>query len=271
MSLRISIIEKTINQKSLFNFKLEFEQNSHNKNRHTLRSLVKGFSIKNFLVINLKIKNKQYLLFILYKDNEKSFSRSEIEMANQILEVREDIENSIMKKRIVLLETLKSISGQIYRYDQEANQFFRLAAAKELTNSTDYSELLNEKLTAALKKIVKLKYSEIKNKSFIIKSDNIKIVLLLFDIENISGYDFYVLASRYENSKLDKSSELKNKFNLTNSEIRTIELLADGNNVNNIAEILNLRPSSIRQRLKQVYHKTSVNGQVELINLYNVL
>ena len=68
-----------------------------------------------------------------------------------------------------------------------------------------------------------------------------------------------------------KQSRLSENFSLTDAEISTIELLASGKTPALIAELLGLKPSSIRQRLKSVYEKTDVNGQVELVALYNGL
>ncbi|MFD0915963.1 helix-turn-helix transcriptional regulator [Pseudahrensia aquimaris] len=66
-----------------------------------------------------------------------------------------------------------------------------------------------------------------------------------------------------------KLESLESRFNLTRSEITTVRMLASGNNINSISELLSLKPSTIRQRLKQIYHKTATRGQVELINFYN--
>lgn len=68
-----------------------------------------------------------------------------------------------------------------------------------------------------------------------------------------------------------KRSRLKREFELTDAEIITLEMLAAGRTTAMIADVMNLKPTSIRQRLKVIYHKTNVSSQVELIALYSVL
>lgn len=81
---------------------------------------------------------------------------------------------------------------------------------------------------------------------------------------------FKVCAIRTECSDMSavKQSKLREQFGLSESEIATVDLLAAGNTPAMIADILSLKSSSIRQRLKLVYEKTNVRGQVELIALY---
>jgi len=63
--------------------------------------------------------------------------------------------------------------------------------------------------------------------------------------------------------------KLRENFGLTEAEISTVDLLSSGKSAQAISEILGLKTSSIRQRLKGIYQKTFVNSQVELIALYN--
>jgi DNA-binding CsgD family transcriptional regulator len=80
-----------------------------------------------------------------------------------------------------------------------------------------------------------------------------------------------VIASECGENLVQKHNKLISDFNLTNSEIITLNMLAEGNNTNSIAKLLSLKPATIRQRLKQIYEKTAVKNQVELISLYNKL
>jgi len=68
-----------------------------------------------------------------------------------------------------------------------------------------------------------------------------------------------------------KQKELTEKFNLTIAEISTLQLLSTGKTSQAIADIMGLKPTSIRQRLKKIYEKTAVNSQVELLAFYNRL
>ncbi len=66
-----------------------------------------------------------------------------------------------------------------------------------------------------------------------------------------------------------KRSRLKREFGLTEAEIITLELLAVGKTTAIIADLMNLKPASIRQRLKVIYNKTDVSSQVELVAFYS--
>ncbi len=58
---------------------------------------------------------------------------------------------------------------------------------------------------------------------------------------------------------------------MTATEITTVDLLASGKTPAMIAEIMSLKPDSIRQRLKLIYSKANVGSQVELVGLYGQL
>lgn len=68
-----------------------------------------------------------------------------------------------------------------------------------------------------------------------------------------------------------KKARLSEGFDLTGTEISTLELLAAGKTPATIANLLGLKPASIRQRLKTIYEKAGVSGQVELVAFYNAL
>lgn len=68
-----------------------------------------------------------------------------------------------------------------------------------------------------------------------------------------------------------KHTRLREDYSLTVSEIVAIDLLVDGNTPNMIADILSLKVSTVRQRLKQIFEKVQVNSQVELIGFHKNL
>ena len=84
---------------------------------------------------------------------------------------------------------------------------------------------------------------------------------------------FKVAAIRTESSDITalKQKKLSNDFSFTNSEITTVKLLAFGNTPGAIADILSLKATTIRQRLKTMYNKASVNSQIELVAFFNNL
>jgi DNA-binding CsgD family transcriptional regulator len=68
-----------------------------------------------------------------------------------------------------------------------------------------------------------------------------------------------------------KQTSLRDTYGLSAAEIATVELLAEGKTPNIIADVLSVKASTVRQRLKQIYEKTQVNSQVELIGLHRRL
>lgn len=84
---------------------------------------------------------------------------------------------------------------------------------------------------------------------------------------------FKVCAIRTECSATTvmKHIRLRDDYNLTASEITAVDLLVDGNTPNMIADILSLKASTVRQRLKQIFEKVQVNSQVELIGFHRNL
>lgn len=68
-----------------------------------------------------------------------------------------------------------------------------------------------------------------------------------------------------------KHTRLREDYSFTASEVATVELLVEGNTPNMIADILSLKVSTVRQRLKQIFEKAQVNSQVELIGFHRSL
>lgn len=84
---------------------------------------------------------------------------------------------------------------------------------------------------------------------------------------------FKVCAIRTECSDTNalKRTKLCDIYGLSESELTTLNLLVDGKTPNMIADLLSLKASTVRQRLKQIFEKTQVNSQVELIGFHSRL
>lgn len=64
------------------------------------------------------------------------------------------------------------------------------------------------------------------------------------------------------------TTKVSDFFSLTEAEISTVELLSVGKTPQIISDVLGLKKSSIRQRLKGIYEKNFVSGQIELVAFY---
>ena len=80
-----------------------------------------------------------------------------------------------------------------------------------------------------------------------------------------------LIITEVESRQVLQAQRLKSEYDFLPSEITTLQLLSTGRNVKSISEFLSLKESTIRQRLKQMYEKAAVSGQVELIGFYNGL
>ncbi|WP_417267607.1 helix-turn-helix transcriptional regulator [Celeribacter baekdonensis] len=69
-------------------------------------------------------------------------------------------------------------------------------------------------------------------------------------------------------SNIMRNIRLRDEYNLSEAEVTTVELLSSGKTPIAIADMLGLKPSSVRQRLKLIYDKVDVKSQVELIASY---
>ncbi len=79
------------------------------------------------------------------------------------------------------------------------------------------------------------------------------------------------IRTRCSKDQTIQHNKLRKEFSLTDSEISTIELLASGRTPQAISEVLGIKTTSVRQRLKGIFEKTFVNSQIELAAFYNNL
>lgn len=83
----------------------------------------------------------------------------------------------------------------------------------------------------------------------------------------------YLLISRNlsEKESSDSLRLLAEPFGLTRAEIRLCEILALQYSPNEAADLLEISPGTVRQRLKSIFHKTGMRRQSELMSLFKRL
>ena len=64
---------------------------------------------------------------------------------------------------------------------------------------------------------------------------------------------------------------LQSTYGLTPSEIRTAELVAEGEVLEEVARKLDLSVNTIKSQLNQIYAKTNTNSRAKLVKLLVVL
>ena len=83
------------------------------------------------------------------------------------------------------------------------------------------------------------------------------------DCDNLQGTAVFVMDP--SRSKIYSTEGLKQIFKLTSSQGKVIDLLFNGHSVNEIADIRNTNPNTIRQQLKATYQKSGTKGQLDLM------
>lgn len=77
-----------------------------------------------------------------------------------------------------------------------------------------------------------------------------------------------VLVTEAEPTMLERRKRLQVLYHLSEAELSCVDLLASGNSPEEIASQLNLKVSTIRQRLKSILQKTGTSSQAKLVSLY---
>ena len=131
---------------------------------------------------------------------------------------------------------------------------------------------LRDELANQLKEIVTGDIGASISKSYQLNEQNVLVVQIPPSLRHyfISSH-MCAIVTDCEKSVTSKKRRLKEEFELSESEVFTVDLLSSGKTPIMIADLVSLKPSSIRQRLKTIYEKTNVKSQVELIALYSQL
>ncbi|KEO61199.1 helix-turn-helix transcriptional regulator [Thioclava indica] len=174
----------------------------------------------------------------------------------------------------------KGTESEVFVLDVDGRECLRINSSGKMQNRSPTSQLIPEEMGLELGAEIRELCSSDPNLSMSRayqfndrgKVSNVLIIQIPPNLRHFFMH-FKVCAIRTECSDTTalKHSRLRETFGLSESEIATIEFLVEGNTPNMIANILSLKSSTIRQRLKQIYEKTQVNSQVELIGLHGRL
>ena len=203
------------------------------------------------------------------------------------VEIRALVESYIVKADQIAHENIstfakffKGTRSEIHIFDPQRDTCLKVNDAGKISNEQNspafLTQPLSSKLYDELREICASDASLSLSNSYALKDNSRKTILLAIQVPPAlrhfhMPFKVCLIATDCGDETLQKQTDLKDHFNLTKSEITTLELLANGNSVNSIAELLSLKSSSIRQRLKTIYEKTSTKGQVEAVSFYNDL
>lgn len=203
------------------------------------------------------------------------------------VEIRALVERYIVKADQIAHQNIstfakffKGTRTEIYIFDPQGDTCLKVNDAGKISNEQNSAAFLTQsmssKLYDELREICASDASLSLSNSYMLKDNGRKTNLLAIQVPPAlrhfhMPFKVCLITTDCGDETLQKQTDLKDHFNLTKSEIITLELLANGNSVNSIAELLSLKSSSIRQRLKTIYEKTSTRGQVEAVSFYNDL
>lgn len=174
----------------------------------------------------------------------------------------------------------KGTESEVYVLDVDGKECFSLNSNGKLQTQTRLSHLLPENMGDEIAEEIRELCGSDPNlsmsRAYQFNAGNTSANILIIQIPPSLRHffmHFKVCAIRTECSVATglKHARLRDDYRLTASEIAAVDLLVDGNTPHMIADILNLKVTTVRQRLKQIFEKVHVNSQVELIGFHRNL
>lgn len=171
-------------------------------------------------------------------------------------------------------------NSEVFILDAHGSQTLRMDISGNLITTNGVEKLLPSAVSKNLKEdLAELCASDPNlslSQSYHFREGNDDITVLVIQVPPDLRHYFMPLKvcairTHCSESTAIQHDKLRKEFSLTDAEIATVELLSSGKTPQVIADILGLKSSSVRQRLKQIYEKTFVNSQVELIAFYSNL
>ncbi|WP_157946871.1 LuxR C-terminal-related transcriptional regulator [Thalassobius sp. I31.1] len=189
--------------------------------------------------------------------------------------------DELAHKRIATFaQFFKGTESEVFVLDVDGKACFSINSDGKLQSQTRMNHLLpeevSEDIVAEIRELCVSDPNLSLSRAFQFNTDRNNTNVLVIQIPPSLRHffmHFKVCAIRTECSVATglKHTQLRENYGLTASEIATVDLLVDGNTPNMISDILSLKVSTVRQRLKQIFEKVQVNSQVELIGFHNRL
>ena len=261
-----------------------FENRQHKSDNPFYRQFLFKHNFGVLIAIRLLTPNGYWGLMLHFANDHPPISETEKELIHQI---RPHFERAIMRAEEVAYQRIadfaqffKGTESEVFIFDGDGRQCVNIDTSGSLKNQIKLSSLLPDEMSDALHgelaEVCASDASQSLSKAYQFSDQNKQFNILIIQAPPRLRHffmPFKVCAIRTECSDTSalKQQRLRQDFGLSEGEIATVDLLASGKTPAMIADILSLKPTSIRQRLKTVYEKTSVNSQVELVALYRDL
>jgi len=179
-----------------------------------------------------------------------------------------------------IFEFSKFFSGsksEVFLFDADGEYSFALGRNGKISVQekldtlipSDLGEVLKEDLKAIMLSDPGLSLSEAFRFEHKGKDQNILIVQIPPHLRHFfMKFKTCAIRTELKDTTELRNAKMRDDYGLTQSEVVTVEMLSNGKSTNDIAALLGLKSSSIRQRLKSIFNKAEVSGQVELIAKY---
>lgn len=248
------------------------------------RDFLLPWNFGNVCMIRLSTPEGYWPMTIHFANDHPPLSEEHISLIEAIQKLFEKATNQaseVAHQRIYsFFQFMEGSNTEVYVFDADGTQSFTIDQAGKIQSRNDLARLLPSEITSTVSEELKEALISDPNMSvsrayqFTKHGKNVNV--LVIQIPPSLRHFFMKFKTCAVRTELGDTSAFKRKclkqdFNLTDAEIITVEMLAAGNTPAVIADVLSLKPTSIRQRLKMVYEKADVSSQLELVALYGRL
>lgn len=248
------------------------------------RDFLQPLNFGNVCLIRILTPNGYWPMTLHFANDHPPLTDDDIRLIKTIQTLFEDAAKRAAdiahKKIFEFASFFQGTKSSVLLFDAEGQQCFSVdssgrAQGAQRTNALMPSEI-SDSLHTEFRDVLASDPNKSLSKAYQFREADKSISVLVIQLPPPLRHffmQFKACAIRTETSTVDalKQRRMTEKYGLTPKEISTVTLLADGKTPDTIANLLSLKPSSVRQKLKTVYQKMHVNSQVELIALYQRL
>lgn len=245
------------------------------------RDFLRKWDFGNVLTIRLLTPNGYWPLTVHFANDHPPVTKDDIALVEAIQPLFEQAAKTAAEKshqRIYdFSQFFKGTDSEVFIFDADGKQCFNIDQGGRIRTQDQLASLMpreiSEEFRMELMDVLTSDPHKSLSKSYQFMQDDLGINVLVIQIPPSLRHFFMpfkscAIRTVCDETNLLKHNRLREDYGLTESEISTVTLLASGKTPAVIADIMSLKPASVRQRLKLIYEKAEVGGQVELVALY---
>ncbi len=245
------------------------------------RDFLNPWNFGNVCMIRLLTPEGYWPLTVHFANDHPPLGAPQIELIHKIQALFEQATkqaSEIAHQRIYdFSQFLRGSKSEVFVFDAAGEQSFTIDRNGRIRTKGHLDHLLPKKVSESLQEELKdvllsnPDFSLSKAYRFVQDEKNVNVLVIQIPPSLRHFFmKFKTCAIRTEcsDSNALRNNQLRDTYQLSEAEISTVELLASGNTPAAIADLMSLKPASVRQRLKAIYDKVGVNSQVELVAHY---